>query len=162
MATISGAEKRVRVFLGMGGPPLEFVAYSSRPFVPFQLRQNNRMPAFKRNTDWHTDRLRERTNIIKQLARLEGIASASIDTDVDPDKLPDTFLDPNGNFDDDDDDLDRFARGLSEDFVVPLDPTDEPTVEELRRWERRFAKHFCPVENPSPAWEDQGGRSCEP
>src|SRR5271157_5142745 len=42
MATISGAEKRVRVILGMGGPPLEFVAYSSRPFVPFQLRQNTR------------------------------------------------------------------------------------------------------------------------
>jgi|GEM_PF-3924934 len=40
-ATFSWAVKRLRVFLGMEGPPLEVVAYSSRRVVPFQLRQNS-------------------------------------------------------------------------------------------------------------------------
>src|SRR3954470_21701042 len=40
MATFSWDVKRFRVFLGMGEPPLEVVAYSSRRFVPFQLKQN--------------------------------------------------------------------------------------------------------------------------
>src|SRR5262249_4045062 len=40
MATFSWAVKRLRVFLGMGEPPLEVVAYSSRRFVPFQLKQD--------------------------------------------------------------------------------------------------------------------------
>src|SRR5262245_59661467 len=40
MATFSWAVKRFRVFLGMGAPLLEVVAYSSRRFVPFQLKQN--------------------------------------------------------------------------------------------------------------------------
>src|SRR5215468_2039386 len=42
MATFSWAVKRLRVFLGMGAPPLEVVAYSSRRLVPFQLRQSTR------------------------------------------------------------------------------------------------------------------------
>jgi hypothetical protein len=37
---------RFRVFLGMGGPPLEVVAYSSRWFVPFQLKQDTGPDAF--------------------------------------------------------------------------------------------------------------------
>src|SRR6476469_2986215 len=41
MATFSWDVKRFRVFLGMGGPPLEVVAYSSRRLVPFQLKQNS-------------------------------------------------------------------------------------------------------------------------
>src|SRR5208283_3634766 len=41
MATFSGALKRFRVFLDMGKPPLEIVAYSSALFFPFRLRQNN-------------------------------------------------------------------------------------------------------------------------
>src|SRR5262249_16719939 len=40
MATFSWAVKRFRVFLGMGAPPLEVVAYSRRRFVPFQLKQD--------------------------------------------------------------------------------------------------------------------------
>src|SRR5262245_60693891 len=40
MATFSWAVKRFRVFLDMGVPPLEVVAYSSRRFVPFQLKQD--------------------------------------------------------------------------------------------------------------------------
>src|SRR5271165_5698198 len=40
MATFSGALKRFRVFLDMGKPPLEIVAYSSALFFPFRLRQN--------------------------------------------------------------------------------------------------------------------------
>src|SRR3954451_7030536 len=40
MAAFSWTGSRFRVFLGMGGPPLEVVAYSSRPLVPFQLKQN--------------------------------------------------------------------------------------------------------------------------
>src|SRR5262249_4529992 len=45
MATFSWAVKRLRVFLGMGAPPLEVVAYSSRRFVPFQLKQDIRCRA---------------------------------------------------------------------------------------------------------------------
>src|SRR3954469_138940 len=41
MATFSWDVKRLRVFLDMGKPPLESVAYSSRRFVPFQLKQNS-------------------------------------------------------------------------------------------------------------------------
>jgi len=41
MATFSGALKRFRVFLDMGKPPLEIVAYSSALFFPFRLRQNS-------------------------------------------------------------------------------------------------------------------------
>src|SRR3954463_8690884 len=41
MAAFSWTGSRFRVFLDMGGPPLEVVAYSSRRFVPFQLKQNN-------------------------------------------------------------------------------------------------------------------------
>ena len=48
MATFSWAVKRFRVFLGMGKPPLEVVAYSSRRFVPFQLRQNSRSKTGRR------------------------------------------------------------------------------------------------------------------
>src|ERR1700732_126967 len=40
MATFSWDVKRFRVFLGMGESPLDVVAYSSRRFVPFQLKQN--------------------------------------------------------------------------------------------------------------------------
>src|SRR5512135_2840599 len=40
MATFSGAVNRLRVFSGMGEPPLEIVAYSSGPFFPFRLKQN--------------------------------------------------------------------------------------------------------------------------
>src|SRR3954467_11909414 len=40
MAAFSWTGSRFRVFLGMGGPPLEVVAYSSRRLVPFQLKQN--------------------------------------------------------------------------------------------------------------------------
>src|SRR5271157_6124072 len=40
MATFSGALKRFRVFLDMGKPPLEIVAYSCALFFPFRLRQN--------------------------------------------------------------------------------------------------------------------------
>jgi hypothetical protein len=40
MATFSGALKRFRVFLDMGKPPLEIVAYSSALFFPFRLKQN--------------------------------------------------------------------------------------------------------------------------
>ena len=36
--------KCFRVFLGMGGSPLELVAYSSRPLAPFQLKQNITAP----------------------------------------------------------------------------------------------------------------------
>src|SRR4030081_505529 len=42
MAAFSWALGRFRVFLGMGEPPLEIVAYSSGPFFPFRLKQNNR------------------------------------------------------------------------------------------------------------------------
>src|SRR5262245_59597814 len=42
MATFSWAVKRLRVFWGMGAPPLEVVADSSRRFVPFQLKQDTR------------------------------------------------------------------------------------------------------------------------
>src|SRR5256885_12848153 len=42
MAAFSWTGSRFRVFLDMGGPPLEVVAYSSRRFVPFQLKQNKR------------------------------------------------------------------------------------------------------------------------
>ena len=35
------ALKRFRVFLDMGKPPLEIVAYSSALFFPFRLRQNS-------------------------------------------------------------------------------------------------------------------------
>src|SRR4051812_45083235 len=41
MAAFSWTGSRFRVFLDMGGPPLEVVAYSSRRLVPFQLKQNN-------------------------------------------------------------------------------------------------------------------------
>src|SRR3954449_4397618 len=41
MAAFSWTGSRFRVFLDMGGPPLEVVAYSSRRFVPFQLKQNS-------------------------------------------------------------------------------------------------------------------------
>jgi hypothetical protein len=41
MATFSGAVNRLRVFLGMGEPPLEIVAYSSGPFFPFHLKKTN-------------------------------------------------------------------------------------------------------------------------
>ena len=40
MATFSGTLKRFRVFLDMGKPPLEIVAYSSALFFPFRLKQN--------------------------------------------------------------------------------------------------------------------------
>src|SRR5512135_3756214 len=40
MATFSWAVNRLRVFLGMGEPPLEIVAYSSGPFFPFRLKQD--------------------------------------------------------------------------------------------------------------------------
>src|SRR4051812_44452105 len=40
MAAFSWTGSRFRVFLDMGGPPLEVVAYSSRRLVPFQLKQN--------------------------------------------------------------------------------------------------------------------------
>src|SRR3954449_9358262 len=40
MAAFSWALGRFRVFLGMGEPPLEIVAYSSDPFFPFRLKQN--------------------------------------------------------------------------------------------------------------------------
>jgi hypothetical protein len=40
MATFSGTLKRLRVFLDMGKPPLEIVAYSSALFFPFRLKQN--------------------------------------------------------------------------------------------------------------------------
>jgi hypothetical protein len=43
MATFSWAMKSFRVFLGMGLLPLEVIAYSSRWFVPFQLKQNERI-----------------------------------------------------------------------------------------------------------------------
>ena len=42
MAAFSWALGRFRVFLGMGEPPLEIVAYSSGPFFPFRLKQNTR------------------------------------------------------------------------------------------------------------------------
>src|SRR5512135_617532 len=42
MATFSWAVNRLRVFLGMGEPPLEIVAYSSGPFFPFRLKQDSR------------------------------------------------------------------------------------------------------------------------
>src|SRR5512135_3392069 len=45
MATFSWAVNRLRVFLGMGEPPLEIVAYSSGPFFPFRLKQDRRPPA---------------------------------------------------------------------------------------------------------------------
>src|SRR5208337_1580955 len=41
MATFSGTLKRFRVFLDMGKPPLEIVAYSSALFLPFRLKQNS-------------------------------------------------------------------------------------------------------------------------
>src|SRR3954449_8846779 len=41
MAAFSWALGRFRVFLGMGKPPLEIVAYSSGPFFPFRLKQNS-------------------------------------------------------------------------------------------------------------------------
>src|SRR5258705_6351262 len=41
MAAFSWALGRFRVFLGMGEPPLEIVAYSSGPFFPFRLKQNS-------------------------------------------------------------------------------------------------------------------------
>src|SRR4051794_32467990 len=59
MATFSWDVKRFRAFLGMGGPPLEVVAYSSRRFVPFQLKQNN--------LD-ETVRVRGYTGALRQLA----------------------------------------------------------------------------------------------
>src|SRR6476646_5011963 len=40
MSAFSWTGSRFRVFLDMGGPPLEVVAYSSRRLVPFQLKQN--------------------------------------------------------------------------------------------------------------------------
>src|SRR5208337_1478896 len=40
MATFSGTLKRFPVFLDMGKPPLEIVAYSSALFFPFRLKQN--------------------------------------------------------------------------------------------------------------------------
>src|SRR5262249_42033348 len=40
MATFSWAVNRLRVFLAMGEPPLEIVAYSSGLFFPFRLKQN--------------------------------------------------------------------------------------------------------------------------
>src|SRR5260370_3037143 len=40
MAAFSWALGRFRVFLGMGEPLLEIVAYSSGPFFPFRLKQN--------------------------------------------------------------------------------------------------------------------------
>src|SRR5512135_2662552 len=40
MAAFSWALGRFRVFLGMGKPPLEIVAYSSGSFFPFRLKQN--------------------------------------------------------------------------------------------------------------------------
>src|SRR4051794_11040195 len=40
IAAFSWALGRFRVFLGMGEPPLEIVAYSSGPFSPFRLKQN--------------------------------------------------------------------------------------------------------------------------
>jgi hypothetical protein len=42
MATFSWAVNRLRVFLDMGGPPLEIVACSSGPLFPFRLKQNTR------------------------------------------------------------------------------------------------------------------------
>src|SRR3974377_858334 len=39
MATFSGTLKRFRVFLDMGKPPLEIVAYSSALFFPFNCTQ---------------------------------------------------------------------------------------------------------------------------
>ena len=63
MATFSWAVNRFRVFLGMGEPPLEIVAYSSRRFVPFQLKQNTRFgdsrmenPPTRRSGDPGADR----------------------------------------------------------------------------------------------------------
>src|SRR5512135_608093 len=41
MATFSWAVNRLRIFLGMGEPPLEIVAYSSGPFFPFRLKQDS-------------------------------------------------------------------------------------------------------------------------
>src|SRR5512135_1931312 len=41
MAAFSWAVGRFRVFLGMGKPPLEIVAYSSGSFFPFRLKQNS-------------------------------------------------------------------------------------------------------------------------
>src|SRR3954453_7247148 len=46
MAAFSWTGSRFRVFLDMGGPPLEVVAYSSRRLVPFQLKQNIHAQAF--------------------------------------------------------------------------------------------------------------------
>ena len=37
----SSISRTLQVFLGMGEPPLEIVAYSSRRFFPFRLKQNN-------------------------------------------------------------------------------------------------------------------------
>src|SRR3954470_11835958 len=42
MAAFSWTVSRFRVFLDMGGPPLEVVAYSSRRLVPFQLKQKTK------------------------------------------------------------------------------------------------------------------------
>src|SRR6516225_7848540 len=42
MATFSWAVRRLRVFLAMGRPPLEIVAYSSGPSFPFRLKQDSR------------------------------------------------------------------------------------------------------------------------
>jgi len=47
MATLSGTLKRFRVFLDMGKPPLEIVAYSSALFFPFRLRQNTNGTSFR-------------------------------------------------------------------------------------------------------------------
>ena len=47
MAAFSWALGRFRVFLGMGEPPLEIVAYSSGPFFPFRLKQNSLLPEFE-------------------------------------------------------------------------------------------------------------------
>src|SRR5512135_275451 len=47
MATFSWAVNRLRVFLAMGKPPLEIVAYSSGPFFPFRLKQNSVGPELR-------------------------------------------------------------------------------------------------------------------
>ena len=64
-------------------------------------RELDAMPAWKKGTAWRTDRLHDRMMLLGALACMKARCSASIDCDIDPDRLPnpDRFPHPDGDSD---------------------------------------------------------------
>src|SRR5215472_12838478 len=87
MATFSWAVNRLRVFLAMGRPPLEIVAYSSGPSFPFRLKQDKRV----RDRDLSVERNEEMYVVRHAAGRRQGAALGSEDA---ADVIEEPGLDP--------------------------------------------------------------------